>query len=281
MNDKAREVLGTILEKFKSGDIPKAIAYATFPVPDIPSTKWSFTNKIIMYLSDTADARGIRQWNSVGRTVIKGSKAIYILVPRFMKRSNPDDDSEEVILSGFMAQAVFRVEDTEGEALGYEKEVFLPDLPLMERAKEWGITVSAIPLYFKVYGSYNPAAKRILLASPEEMIFFHELSHAAYERAICDLKPGQRWDQEIVAELCAQVLCRMVGKQSDDSLGNSYRYIESYSRGTGMSPLSACLHVLESVEKVLTLILKEPEDDVDQFVYANSAITQSSQQEVI
>ena len=282
MNDRVRAVLETILEKFKSGDIPKAIAYAIFPIPDIPSTKWSFTNKLIMFLSNTADARGIRQWNSAGRTVRKGSKAIYILVPRFMKKSRPDDDSEEVILKGFMAQAVFRLEDTEGEALGYGKDISLPALPLIEKAKEWGIAVSAVPLFFKAYGAYSPDAKRILLASPEEIVFFHELSHAAYERVVDDLKPGQQWDQEIIAELAAQVICQIVGRKPFDSLGNTYRYIERYSQEAGMSPLSACMHVLESVEKVLALILEEPEDDhVDKIVHANPGMTQPIRQEVI
>ena len=73
------------------------------------------------------------------------------------------------------------------------------------------------------------------------------------------LKPGQDPVQEIVAELSAQALCRIVGK-TDKYLGNSYRYIERYAEKAGMSPHSACLKVLSDTEKVLKLILKdEPE----------------------
>jgi hypothetical protein len=268
MNKKVREVLENILERFKSGDIPKAITYATFPIPNVPSAKWSFTNRLIMIISGTSDARGIRQWNRAGRTVRKGAKAIYILVPRFVKAIDPDDANEErFILKGFMAQPVFRAEDTEGEPLEYEKKIPLPDLPLMEKAKEWGISVTAVPPFSKAYGVYIADYQEILLASPEEIVFFHELSHAGYERAVEKLKPGQRWDQEITAELCAQVICRIVGRQPRETIGNSYRYIERYARDAGLSPLLACLHVLDCVEKVLSLILgrekKETNDPGD------------------
>jgi len=41
MNNKVKQVLNVILDKFKSGDIPEAVAYSVFPIPDIPSSKWS------------------------------------------------------------------------------------------------------------------------------------------------------------------------------------------------------------------------------------------------
>jgi hypothetical protein len=36
--------------------------------------------------------------------------------------------------------------------------------------------------------------------------------------------------QEIIAELSAAVLCKIIGKQPGDTLGNSFRYIESYAK---------------------------------------------------
>ena len=226
---KVQKVLHGILEKFKTGDVPKAIVYSMFPIKGTPSDRWSYINRMIMLLYGTVDARGIRQWNRVGRSVKRGSKAIYILVPYFVKGRCLDDDETEM-LKGFMAKPVFGVEDTEGEPLGYEKEILLPDLPLLERAKEWGITVSAISPYPKYLGVYFADAKEIVIASPEEIVFFHELSHAAYDMSIGKLKTGQRWDQEIIAELSAQALCCLVGKDGRDTLGNSYAYIESYAK---------------------------------------------------
>jgi antirestriction protein ArdC len=266
MNNHVKEVLNSIVERFQSGDIPEAIAYVTFPIANIPSTRWSYLNRLFMIFSGTTDARGIRQWNQVGRTVKKGAKAIYILVPRFIKTQGRTKDEEEHILKGFLAKPVFRVEDTEGEPLEYETESPITDLPLMERAQEWGISVSGISHRFTFYGMYVPREKAIVLATPEETVFFHELSHAAYEMTVCDLLPGQRWDQEIVAELSAQALCRLVGKQPNDTLGNSYRYISHYAKEAGLSPVTACLTVLEKVEKILSRILEiGPEDSAPPF----------------
>jgi len=256
MNYKVKAVLESILERFKTGDIPKAIAHVTFPTVFVPSSNWSFMNRLIMYIGDTTDARGIRQWNKVGRKVKKGAKAIYILIPRLIKTTSlTDSELEKPMLKGFLAKPVFRVEDTEGEPLDYGEDVTLPDLPLMEKAKQWGISVCATPGLNGAYGAYAATSKQIFLATSEEIVFFHELSHAAYERAVQKLRPGQCWDQEIVAELSAQTLCHIVGKSPQDHLGTSYRYIDRYARTEGLSPLSACLKVLDSVHKCLSLIL--------------------------
>ena len=92
-------------------------------------------------------------------------------------------------------------------------------------------------------------------------MFFHELAHAAHEKVKGNLKPGQDALQEIVAELSAQALCRLVGKQAKDSTGNSFKYIDRYAAELKMSAHKACLRVLSETEKVLNLILKGGEND--------------------
>ena len=64
-----------------------------------------------------------------------------------------------------------------------------------------------------------------------------------------------------MAELSAQVLCRLVGKKEKDTMGNSYQYIDGYAAKLKMSAHTACLKVLSDTEKVLTLILKGAEND--------------------
>jgi len=148
---------------------------------------------------------------------------------------------------------VFRVEDTVGEPLEYEQLV-LPRFPFIELAEAWNISVKAVPGNYSFYGFYSPEQKQIGLATPEEGTFFHELAHAAHERVCGKLKHGQDAIQEIVAELSAAVLCRMVGKELD-TLGNSYRYIKRYAEKLSLSPHQACLKVMCDTEKVLGLIL--------------------------
>jgi len=254
MNGKVKQVLSGILDRFKSGDIPKAVAYSMFPIPDIPSRNWSLLNRTLMFIAGTQDGRGYRQWQQVNRYVKKGSKAFYILVPFIKKVEDEDKGEDKQALIGFGCGGIFRVEDTEGEPLEYE-QIQLPDLPLIERAQQWGISVKAIPGNYRYCGYYSSERKEIALATSEEKTFFHELSHAAHEKVKAGLKRGQDPFQEIVAELSAQALCKLVGKQSNDTSGNSYKYIEKYASSLTISPYTACLKVMSETEKVLNLIL--------------------------
>ena len=255
MNHKVKQVLNKILKAFKTGEIPYAVAMASYPVSDIPCATWSLLNRTLIHLALTTDARGIKQWNKINRKIKKGSKAIYIIVPYHKKEMNPKTDEELLCLKGFIRKPVFRVEDTEGDPIKYQR-LKMPGLPLIERANEWDISVKAIPGNRIFYGSYLPTEKKIYLASPEEKVFFHELSHAAHEKILGSLQLGQHPIQEIVAELSAAALCVLVGTTPDETMGNSYLYIKAYASKIKMNPYMVCVKVLSDTEKVLNLILR-------------------------
>ena len=254
MNEKVKQALESILKRFKNGDIPEVIAYSTFPIPNIPASKWSLLNRMLMFIAGTNDARGFRQWQQVGRHVRKGAKAFTILAPRFVKKQAEDEEKEKILLVGFLSVPVFRVEDTEGEPLDYQ-QIELPELPLIEVAQRWGMSVEAIPGNYHYIGCFSQEGRKIALATEEESVFFHELAHAAHQRILGELKRGQDWRQEIVAELSSAVLCSIVGKTSKH-LGNQYQYIERYAEQAKLTPWQACIRVMSDVEKVLNLILE-------------------------
>jgi len=255
MNDKVKSVLDGIVEQFKTGDIPEAMTHSMFPIPDLPSSSWSLLNRTAMFVSGTIDARGYKQWREVNRYVKKGSKAVYILVPIFRKAT--DNNADDQILTGFTAKPVYRSEDTDGEPLEYEN-IELPELPLISRAKEWGLSVRAVLGNYHYFGYYSQTNKEIVLASPDESVLFHELAHHADSLINGKLTKGQDPLQEITAELAAASLCRLVGKQSS-SIGNSYQYIERYADKLNMSAHGATLKVLANTEKILDLILRPDE----------------------
>ena len=263
MNKNIQNVLKSIVSAFESGNVPEAVAIASFPIPDIPSAKWSFTNRTIQFLSGSADARGYRQWKTAKRHVKKGAKAVYILVPCFKKQQNEETEEEQQVLTFFKAMPVFRVEDTEGEPLDYQN-IELPELPFIERANDWGINVKAVPGSYRYYGYFSPARNEIALATPAEKTFFHEMSHAADHIIKGHLKPGQDPFQEITAELSAQALSRIAGKSIEDTTGNSFRYISHYAQKVKMSPEKACLRVLSDCEKILNLILHGRADGINE-----------------
>ena len=110
----------------------------------------------------------------------RGSRAIYILAPKISCVKK--EDEEDKIVKGFMAVAVFRYEDTDGEPIIYPK-LKLPDLPLLAKAKEWGISVNAVEGNEEYYGYYSHSRKEIALATEAECkVFFHELAHASHSR---------------------------------------------------------------------------------------------------
>ena len=152
MNEKVKNVLNTIVEKFKSGEIPEAVAMASFPIPDIPSVRWSFTNRTLMFLAGPAAASGFRRWQEANRRVNKGARAIYLLVPCLRKAVDEDTGQEKESLRYFKPSPVFMREDTEGEPLAYE-QIEVPDLPLIQRANEWGISVKAVPGNYRYRGN--------------------------------------------------------------------------------------------------------------------------------
>lgn len=256
MNDskKAKVCLQRIVDLFKSGNIPKALAVATIPPQkDIPSAKWSWSNKVLQFLADTSDARGYRQWQKAERKVNKGAKAFHILGPKTKTVEETNEQgrqTEKVVVIGFYAIPVFRVEDTDGQVLPYEPA---SPPPLADVAEQFGLSVSYQTFASRYYGYYQGETRRIVLASHESRVFFHELAHAAHERVEGKLKGGQVPDQEIIAELTAATLAQMYCPEAN--LGFSYEYIKSYAEKSKKTTERACLAVINTVGQVLDEII--------------------------
>lgn len=256
MNDskKAKVCLQRIVDLFKEGNIPKALAVATIPPQaSIPSAKWSWSNKLLQFLADTSDARGFRQWQEAGRKVNKGAKAFHILGPKARMVKETDEngqETEKIIVVGFFAIPVFRAEDTDGKPLPYEPA---SPPPLADVAKEFGLSVSYQTFANRYYGYYQGTSKKIVLASHEAKVFFHELAHAAHHRIGGKLKGGQVPSHEIIAELAAATLANLYCP--DANLGFSYEYVKSYAKKSKKSIERACLAVINTVGKVLDEIL--------------------------
>ena len=264
MNDrkeKVSEAINKVVKTFKDGNI-EAIAYATFKSKNgRPSDTWSFTNRLLMLLSGTEDARGFRQWKGVKRHVNKGSKALYILVPMHITKEKKTNAAGEVIeeekhILFFRSAPVFKYEDTGGEAL--LKDDFKLEIPgdLMQVAT--GLNLSVEPEGFRgfAFGSFSNVHNEIKLMSPDVTVFLHELSHAADNELNGKLKGGQHADQEIVAELSASVIAHLRGYELN---GRSKQYIEHYANANWKTVFS----VLGRVNKVVGYIVDKAAEGVN------------------
>ena len=260
------DVLAGVIEKFQNGEIGPVIARARNPRRICPSASWSLLNLLTIIAAGTEDARGFQQWNKVGRRVKKGSKAIYILAP--MVHKSKDKDGKEVLgedgkpksfISGFRSVPVFRFEDTEGDPLPQGEALpELPPFPLLEVAEAAGVEVKNTFAKGGALGWYSPGSNAITMASPEAMVFFHELGHAIHHK-VCPEKVGKNYDYdlgEVVAETSAEAMAVMIGYQDFSQFsGSSWRYIQRYGEKHGEeTPVKAIMKVVKEIEKVLDFV---------------------------
>ena len=219
---------------------------------------------MLCILFGTQDARGIKQWNAVGRKVVKGSKAFDILVPlmRSMTVNDPVSGEERTVqvLYGFGTAPVFPVECTEGPELPkIDEDVrhWLNSLPLIEVARAWGLDVDA-------YNGLNGAPKgkyarkkAIAVGVKNLATWAHELIHAADDRLGNLTERGQHWRSEIVAELGGAILLEALGHEYESDRGGCYEYVQSYAHEAGLEPIQACMSVLKRTCDAVNLLLSE------------------------
>jgi len=263
ITDNAQKVLDQLVERLDSQVVASFIAKNLFSRgADIPLSKWSTLNQLVVFCHGSNDARGFRQWLAVGRHVVKGARALYILVPMIRngtagERTTGDtgelDHDEETHdrLVGFRAMPVFRYEDTEGEPLtsaSRDMEAFDPEkLPLFDVAVNLGLTVTK-ELTTKCYGYFRPSDRTIALGTDDVTTFFHELSHAVDAHL-----SGQNADgpfMECVAELSSCFLCQLYRLPAHE--GHTKAYIQDY-RGKGHVAFSM-IHVIERVMAIYRYI---------------------------
>jgi hypothetical protein len=260
---RAQEVAERILEAFKSGNVPKALAPVFINRNDnVPCRKWSWCNQFVCILNGTDDARGFRQWEQVGRNVRKGARAFQIFVPLFRKLKVTDSkgiEKEIQALYGFKSAPVFALESTDGKPLppaDSEALTWIDSLPLVEVARVWNLKVDVFdgrpagPL-----GKYIRSAG-IALGVKNLSTWAHELVHAADDKLGNLKERGQHWRSEVVAELGGAVLLESLGLSVDSDRGGCWQYVTAYASEANILPLQACMDVLKRTCDAVSLILE-------------------------
>ena len=251
LSSKVQASLNKVIERFKSGDLSAITRVVRINLDkSLPASKWSFTNRVLAYAqAGELDCRGFRQWQSADRQIKRGSKAVYILRPKMVKKEQEEkgETKESSYCIGFSFIPVFSVNDTEGEGILPEYQPRkLP--PLHDIAKYLKINIKYLPVSPDKLGDCNSIGSRIRLGSKDESVFFHELAHAIHAKIEGRLKKDSYSDNEVVAEFTATVLMDCYGIR--DHSGNAWKYIKHYSK----QPILAISKALAMVEKVLKVI---------------------------
>jgi len=260
---RAHEAAEKLLDAFRAGGLPEVMAYRFLTFDGSPSGKWSMMNQVLMALAGYDDARGFRQWESVGRHVKKGQHGFPIFVPLFKKLKDTDPKTGEEIerrfLYGFGSTIVFGYEQTEGEELPHRADArqFIDTLPVIEVARAWGLEV--VPADTRKRGAagwYIPTKHAIALGAKNYSTWAHELMHASDDRLGNNERKGQFWASEIVAELGGCVLLRCLGYEHEADAGGCWQYLEHYATEAGKDTTAACLHLLDRTCKAVAAVLE-------------------------
>ena len=217
---------------------------------------------MITALNGHSDARGFRQWQEVGRSIKKGEKAFYILSPCSKKVTDEHTGEEKMVLRGFRGTPVFGFGQTEGDPLPESDPAmqnWLRSLPMREVADAWRLNVEACN---GVEGGHLGAyrlGRSISLGAQNNLIWAHELIHAADHRNGKLTELGQHWRSETVAELGGAVLLTVLGLEHDADLGGCWRYIKRYAEREKIDALKACNVVLERTCEAVALVLDTAE----------------------
>ena len=267
--DKARvrQCTERIIERFRLGDLPEKLAPIFIRRDDgRPCRQWSWRNQMLVALEGYDDGRTYRDWQAVKRQVRKGEHGFFILEPCRFKVKDTDDETgetvERMVCRGFRAGVRFGYEQTDGEELPYkhvDRET-VDALPLIEVARSWGLTVGCYN------GNENGAlghfahgidgGKAIAVGVKNWSTWTHELCHAAdLKNGMLEIKRGQTFSNETVAELGGAVLLTLLGHKHEADLGGAFDYIQRYCNKADIDIGRACIKVLDRVCNAVALIL--------------------------
>ncbi|KKK81396.1 hypothetical protein LCGC14_2813890, partial [marine sediment metagenome] len=114
---KAEEVGNKIVEQFKTGNLPEALAPIFLDAGNRNADRWKgWTNKLLVALSGHTDAGTYDQWVERGRQVKKGEhKSVYLFRPMMLKstKKNKDGENEERSFVRFAVFGAFGIDQTE------------------------------------------------------------------------------------------------------------------------------------------------------------------------
>jgi hypothetical protein len=230
---------------------------------------YSLQNQLLIRIQrhDATFVGGLKKiWNKkYGRSLIAGSKAIWIRAPKIVKKKN-DDGTEEEVMVGFLAVPVYDVADTTGPPLPQPPEVPYtretgvapPEMhtELEKQIAEHGYTIERVELAENGPEGYtqDTPTKKVVVSTRysdahQAMVLAHELAHI--EMGHMERKHdyhtganGQRPTMEVEAESVAYVIGRHYGLTPG---GSAFTYIDSWAKGdkekvrqTGERVVKAC-----------------------------------------
>ncbi len=281
-NDRQRQVLRLLEEGTEA--LLTSDGYQAYLQTMSRFHRYSFANALLIHAQNPEATRvaGYRTWQSLGRQVRTGEKAIKIFVPFKKKREDPDTGEADWRVTGFGIGNVFDVASTDGEPLPERPpliestEVTDVSREVNKRLSRWGIDEGIIleskELHGHAHGFWNPHNRQIVIRKSaadvdEETGEEHSLGDPlnisktktlAHELAhyIADHKNGDdRQDAEVVAESAAFVALDHVGLSTPNY---SFGYVAGWAGD--MARIRANLGEVQRVANILIAVITGSSD---------------------
>lgn len=186
----------------------------------LPFTNYSLYNTILIAIQGGSQVAGFHTWKKLKRSIIKGSRAIYILAPCIYNKKTKEN-KEEKILTGFRSIPVFDISQTKGEPItrGFTTEI-KTDFSIQELSKKLGIKTKYKKLEISKGGYITHITNEIVLNSnldeaENKGTFIHECSHYLLghtkegQTTSSDNKERSLKEQE--AETLTYLICKRLG----------------------------------------------------------------------
>ena len=230
--------------------------------------QYSFNNCILikMQYPEASRVAGYKTWQSMGRQVRKGEKAISILAPCPHKKTievEKEDGTVEikaVSFTTYRAVNVFDIAQTDGKELPTVCNTLTGDVDGYERLRKVLAGVAPVPVEDEditggAHGYYSFADSRIAIKrgmSEAQTIktTVHEIAHSMMHG-----KDSDREQAEVEAESVAYTVCQYLGIDSGDY---SFGYLAGWSDGDmdalkkSLAAIQKTAHtIIEGIEKGL------------------------------
>jgi len=192
--------------------------------------QYSINNQMLILIQSrglASQVNSYKRWESLGRQVKRGEKALWIYAPCTSKKIVLNDDLEEEERKDlyFRLVPVFDVSQTEGAPLASPAKILDASIdarPCLDAL----IKIAGIPVTFKsmheygANGFFDPKNRRIQIASnrPDAQkikTLAHEIAHSRLH-ADLSTKAMEHWEREVEAESVAYIISDYFGLDSSD-----------------------------------------------------------------
>lgn len=227
---------------------------------------YSFSNRLILWGAGASQVAGFQKWKSLGRTLKKGSKAIWILAPNgefSVTKKKLDSEGKEVdevyFIKRFKSVPVFDIKDTEGKEIekGFTVRSNIDFEVIREATLRLGYNVNYSAMEIQVGGCIS-STKIILLNSnlsktENTGTLIHELCHGLLGHVDLVNEMGERKDlKEQEAEITTYLVCQALGIERKSEF-----YLKSWETSKEI------MKSFNRIDKVMQTIIKELEGGIN------------------